>query len=143
MLVDDYGHHPSEVAATIAAVREGWPDKRLVMVYQPHRYSRTRDLYEDFVKVLADVDQLLLLDVYSAGEEPIVGADSKSLCRSLRQRGKEPLHVASSSELAGVLADIMQDNDLVLTQGAGNIGQLVKKLAATNLSIEQLKQVNV
>ena len=143
MLVDDYGHHPSEVAATIAAVREGWPDKRLVMIYQPHRYSRTRDLYEDFVKVLADVDQLLLLDVYSAGEEPIVGADSKSLCRSLRQRGKEPLHVASSSELAGVLADIMQDNDLVLTQGAGNIGQLVKKLAATELSIEQLKQVNV
>jgi|TARA_B100001059_G_scaffold224755_1_gene251227 UDP-N-acetylmuramate--alanine ligase len=143
MLVDDYGHHPSEVAATIAAVREGWPDKRLVMVYQPHRYSRTRDLYEDFVKVLADVDQLLLLDVYAAGEEPIVGADSKSLCRSLRQRGKEPLHVASSAELAGVLADVMQDNDLVLTQGAGNIGQLVKKLAASNLSIEQLKQVNV
>ncbi|MDI4651440.1 UDP-N-acetylmuramate--L-alanine ligase [Pseudoalteromonas sp. 0303] len=143
MLVDDYGHHPSEVAATIAAVREGWPDKRLVMIYQPHRYSRTRDLYEDFVKVLADVDQLLLLDVYSAGEEPIVGADSKSLCRSLRQRGKEPLHVASSSELAGVLANTLQDNDLVLTQGAGNIGQLVKKLAATELSIEQLKQVNV
>ncbi|MEQ5874412.1 UDP-N-acetylmuramate--L-alanine ligase [Pseudoalteromonas sp. NFXS39] len=143
MLVDDYGHHPSEVAATIAAVREGWPDKRLVMVYQPHRYSRTRDLYEDFVKVLADVDQLLLLDVYSAGEEPIVGADSKSLCRSLRQRGKEPLHVASSSELASVLANTLQDNDLVLTQGAGNIGQLVKKLAATKLSIEQLKQVNV
>ena len=143
MLVDDYGHHPSEVAATIAAVREGWPDKRLVMVYQPHRYSRTRDLYEEFVKVLADVDQLLLLDVYSAGEEPIVGADSKSLCRSLRQRGKEPLHIASSSELAGVLADTLQDNDLVLTQGAGNIGQLVKKLAATELSIEQLKQVNV
>jgi len=143
MLVDDYGHHPSEVAATIAAVREGWPDKRLVMIYQPHRYSRTRDLYEDFVKVLADVDQLLLLDVYSAGEEPIVGADSKSLCRSLRQRGKEPLHVASNSELAGVLASTLQDNDLVLTQGAGNIGQLVKKLAATELSIEQLKQVNV
>ncbi|WP_404342529.1 UDP-N-acetylmuramate--L-alanine ligase [Pseudoalteromonas mariniglutinosa] len=143
MLVDDYGHHPSEVAATIAAVREGWPDKRLVMIYQPHRFTRTRDLYEDFVKVLAEVDQLLLLDVYSAGEEPIVGADSKSLCRSLRQRGKEPLHVASNAELAGVLADTLQDNDLVLTQGAGNIGQLVKILAATHLSIAQLKQVNV
>ena len=143
MLVDDYGHHPSEVAATIAAVREGWPDKRLVMIYQPHRYTRTRDLYEDFVKVLADVDQLLLLDVYSAGEEPIIGADSKSLCRSLRQRGKEPLHIASNSELAGVLANILQDNDLVLTQGAGNIGQLVKQLAATELSIEHLKQVEV
>jgi UDP-N-acetylmuramate--alanine ligase len=143
MLVDDYGHHPSEVAATIAAIRQGWPDKRLVMIYQPHRFTRTRDLYEDFVKVLADVDQLLLLDVYGAGEEPIIGADSKSLCRSLRQRGKEPLHVASSSELAGVLADTLQDNDLVITQGAGNIGQLVKTLAATSLSIEQLKQVKV
>ena len=103
MLVDDYGHHPSEVAATIAAVREGWPDKRLVMVYQPHRYSRTRDLYEDFVKVLADVDQLLLLDVYSAGEEPIVGADSKSLCRSLRQRGKEPFMLPIALSLRGFL----------------------------------------
>ena len=143
MLVDDYGHHPSEVAATIAAVREGWPDKRLVMVYQPHRFSRTRDLYEDFVKVLADVDQLLLLDVYSAGEDPIVGADSKSLCRSLRQRGKEPLHVATNAELAGVLAANLQNNDLVLTQGAGNIGQLVKTLAATGMSIEKLKQGEV
>jgi UDP-N-acetylmuramate--alanine ligase len=143
MLVDDYGHHPSEVAATIAAVREGWPEKRLVMVYQPHRFTRTRDLYEDFVKVLADVDQLLLLDVYSAGEEPIVGADSKSLCRSLRQRGKEPLHVATSAELAGVLADNLQNNDLVLTQGAGNIGQLVKTLAATGMSVEKLKQGEV
>jgi len=143
MLVDDYGHHPSEVAATIAAVREGWPDKRLVMVYQPHRFSRTRDLYEDFVRVLADVDQLLLLDVYGAGEEPIVGADSKSLCRSLRQRGKEPLHVATNAELAGVLAANLQNNDLVLTQGAGNIGQLVKTLAATGMSIEKLKQGEV
>ena len=143
MLVDDYGHHPSEVAATIAAVREGWPEKRLVMVYQPHRFTRTRDLYEDFVKVLADVDQLLLLDVYSAGEEPIVGADSKSLCRSLRQRGKEPLHVATSAELAGALADNLQNNDLVLTQGAGNIGQLVKTLAATGMSVEKLKQGEV
>ncbi len=141
MLVDDYGHHPSEVAATIKAVKEGWPDKRLVMAYQPHRFSRTRDLYEDFVKVLSDVDLLLLLDVYSAGEEPIAGADSKSLCRSLRQRGKEPVHVSSQSELAHVLADVLQDNDLVLTQGAGNIGQLVKELAATELQINKLKQV--
>jgi len=113
------------------------------MVYQPHRFSRTRDLYEDFVKVLADVDQLLLLDVYSAGEDPIVGADSKSLCRSLRQRGKEPLHVATNAELAGVLAANLQNNDLVLTQGAGNIGQLVKTLAATGMSIEKLKQGEV
>ena len=143
MLVDDYGHHPREVAATIQALREGWPERRVLMVYQPHRYSRTRDLYEDFVKILADVDQLLLLDVYSAGEDPIVGADSKSLCRSLRQRGKEPLHVATNAELAGVLAANLQNNDLVLTQGAGNIGQLVKTLAATGMSIEKLKQGEV
>ncbi|WP_440054216.1 UDP-N-acetylmuramate--L-alanine ligase [Pseudoalteromonas sp. T1lg65] len=140
MLVDDYGHHPSEVAVTIQAAKTGWPDKRLVMIYQPHRYSRTRDLYEDFVKVLCDVDKLLLLDVYSAGESPIVGADSKSLCRSLRQRGIEPIHVSDTSELAKVLAETMQDGDLILTQGAGNIGKIVAKLAETQLSIEQLQQ---
>ncbi len=142
MLVDDYGHHPSEVAATVQAARAGWPDKRLVMIYQPHRFSRTRDLYEDFVKVLAEVDQLILLDVYSAGEAPIVGADSKSLCRSLRKRGIEPIHVANHIELGQVLADVMENNDLVITQGAGNIGQLVKKLAAAELSISVLKQVD-
>ncbi len=142
MLVDDYGHHPSEVAATVQAARAGWPDKRLVMIYQPHRFSRTRDLYEDFVKVLAEVDQLILLDVYSAGEAPIVGADSKSLCRSLRKRGIEPIHVANHVELGQVLADVMENNDLVITQGAGNIGQLVKKLAAAELSISVLKQVD-
>ena len=140
MLVDDYGHHPSEVAVTIRAARAGWPDKRLVMLYQPHRYTRTRDLYEDFVKVLSEVDQLLLLDVYSAGESPIVGADSKSLCRSLRQRGVEPIHVVDSQDLKAVLADVLRDNDLVITQGAGNIGQIVKQLAATELSVEKLKQ---
>ncbi|TMP31485.1 UDP-N-acetylmuramate--L-alanine ligase [Pseudoalteromonas rubra] len=140
MLVDDYGHHPSEVAVTIRAARAGWPDKRLVMLYQPHRYTRTRDLYEDFVKVLSEVDQLLLLDVYSAGEAPIVGADSKSLCRSLRQRGVEPIHVADGQDLQAVLADVLRDNDLVITQGAGNIGQIVKQLAATELSVEKLKQ---
>lgn len=140
MLVDDYGHHPSEVQVTIEAARAGWQDKRLVMIYQPHRFTRTRDLYEDFVKVLAEVDQLILLDVYSAGESPIIGADSKSLCRSLRQRGIEPIHVANQDELFGILADTLADNDLVITQGAGNIGQIVKKIAATNMSINTLKQ---
>ena len=140
MLVDDYGHHPSEVDMTIKAAKSGWPDKRLVMIYQPHRYSRTRDLYEDFVKVLCDVDKLLLLDVYSAGEAPIVGADSKSLCRSLRQRGVEPIHISDHAELAKVLANTMQDGDLVLTQGAGNIGKIVKQLAAAKLSVAQLQQ---
>lgn len=141
MLVDDYGHHPSEVAATIKAAKQGWPDKRLVMAYQPHRYTRTRDLYEEFVDVLSQVDELLLLEVYSAGEEPIVGADSKSLCRSLRQRGKEPRYIATHEELFTALADTMQDNDLILTQGAGNIGQLVKAIAATGLESSKLKQV--
>ncbi|MBQ4860811.1 UDP-N-acetylmuramate--L-alanine ligase [Pseudoalteromonas sp. MMG013] len=140
MLVDDYGHHPSEVQVTIQAARAGWSDKRLIMIYQPHRFSRTRDLYEDFVRVLADVDQLILLDVYSAGESPIVGADSKSLCRSLRQRGVEPIHVSDHNELAGVLSETLANNDLVITQGAGNIGQIVKKLAATKMSINILKQ---
>ena len=141
MLVDDYGHHPSEVAATIKAARQGWPDKRLVMAYQPHRYTRTRDLYEEFVQVLAEVDLLLLLEVYPAGEQAIAGADSKSLCRSLRQRGKEPVFISGPSELTSVLSEVLQGNDLVLTQGAGNIGQLVKVLAETQLDIEKLKQV--
>src|SRR5690606_1848111 len=94
MLVDDYGHHPREVAAVIKAVRDGWPDRRLVMVYQPHRYTRTRDLYEDFVEVLSTVDALIMVDVYSAGEEPIPGADSRHLCRSIRARGTlEPIFI--------------------------------------------------
>lgn len=127
--VDDYGHHPSEVEATINAARKNWPDSRLVMAYQPHRYSRTRDLYEDFVKVLSDVDLLLLLDVYPAGEQPIEGADSKSLCRSIRQRGKlEPIYVNDESDLLSTLDDVLHDGDVVFTQGAGNIGKIANTL---------------
>ncbi|MEH6465293.1 MAG: UDP-N-acetylmuramate--L-alanine ligase [Shewanella psychromarinicola] len=134
MLVDDYGHHPSEVLATIKAARAGWPDKRLVMAYQPHRYSRTRDLYEDFVDVLSQVDCLLLLDVYAAGEAPIPGADGRSLCRSIRLRGQlDPIFIASPDQLAAVLSDVLQHGDLFLTQGAGNIGSLSKELAQNNL----------
>ena len=93
VLVDDYGHHPKEVEATIKAMRNGWPDKRLVMLFQPHRYSRTRDLFEDFVEVLSEVDSLFLLDVYAAGEAAIPSADSKSLARAIRQRGQiEPVY---------------------------------------------------
>lgn len=144
LLVDDYGHHPTEVLATINAARAGWPDKRLVMAYQPHRYTRTRDLYEDFSQVLAQVDQLLLLDVYAAGEKPITGADSRSLCRTIRQRSdKEPIFVATPNELPSVLAQIIEDGDLVLTQGAGNIGAVVKTLAELKLDIEKMKQVSV
>jgi UDP-N-acetylmuramate--alanine ligase len=134
VLVDDYGHHPSEVKATILAMRQGWPDKRLVMVFQPHRYSRTRDLYEDFVEVLSEVDCLFLLDVYAAGETPISSADSKSLARSIRQRGQiEPVYVSDVDKLPQLLAAQLQDNDMVITQGAGSIGAVARNLAEHSL----------
>ncbi len=134
MLVDDYGHHPTEVDATIKAVRDGWEGRRLVMIYQPHRFSRTRDLYEDFVDVLSKVDVLLLMEVYPAGEEPIAGADSRSLCRSIRQRGLvEPIYVARPDEVEAVLADVLQGGDLLLAQGAGDIGALAQRLAKNEL----------
>ncbi|XQW84425.1 UDP-N-acetylmuramate--L-alanine ligase [Thalassotalea piscium] len=129
VLVDDYGHHPREVEATIKAMRNGWPEKRLVMIFQPHRYSRTRDLYEDFVEVLSEVDCLLLLDVYSAGETLINGADSKSLARSIRQRGQvEPIYVSDIEKLAELLHAQLEDGDMVITQGAGNIGVISRTL---------------
>jgi UDP-N-acetylmuramate--alanine ligase len=134
MLVDDYGHHPTEVAANIQAIRAGWPGRRLVMVYQPHRFTRTHDLYDDFVEVLGEVDVLLMLEVYAAGEKPISGADSKSLCRSIRQRGKvDPVLVKKHDELRGLLDGLLQDGDILVTQGAGNIGNLCKQLAAEGL----------
>lgn len=130
MLVDDYGHHPREVAATIEAVRQGWPERRLVMVYQPHRYTRTRDLFEDFVDVLSQVDQLILLEVYSAGETPIPGADGRTLSRSIRNRGLvDPIFAAEVDDVAEVLEDIVLPGDIVITQGAGNVGSLAKMLA--------------
>lgn len=135
-LVDDYGHHPREVKAVIQAVRDGWPDRRLVMIYQPHRYTRTRDLYEDFVQVLSEVDLLLMLDVYAAGETPIPGADTRSLCRSIRQRGIEPVFVESSAAVAELLKTLLQPGDLLLTQGAGDITALAHQLAAMRLDEE-------
>ncbi|WP_290701982.1 UDP-N-acetylmuramate--L-alanine ligase [Amphritea sp.] len=137
MLVDDYGHHPTEVQATIRAVKEGWPDKRLVMINQPHRYTRTRDLYEDFVQVLSEADVLLLMEVYAAGEEPIAGADSRSLCRSIRQRGSvDPVFVESVDAVPGVLKNLLKPGDLVLTQGAGNITALAHELSKLDLTAE-------
>ena len=134
MLVDDYGHHPTEVKATIQAVRDGWPEKRLVMVFQPHRYTRTRDLYEDFVQVLAEVDVLLILDVYSAGEEPISGAGSKNLCGSIRQRGGiDPIYVESIEEVPYLLGELVRGDDFVMTQGAGSVSKLVAMLADSEL----------
>ena len=140
-LVDDYGHHPTEVKATIAAARANWPDRRLMMVYEPHRFTRTRDLYEDFVDVLSSVDALLLLDVYAASEQPIEGADSKSLCRSIRQRGQiEPVYVGDKGALPSILANMLQDGDIVMTQGAGNIGQIAKQLARCEMEPSELQK---
>ena len=134
-LVDDYGHHPKEVEATIKAARASHPDRRLVMLFQPHRYSRTRDCFDDFVEVLSQVDQLLLLEVYAAGEKPIVGADSRTLARSIRLRGEvEPILVDPvDGNLANVLQNVLQANDLLLTQGAGNVGAISLELAQHHL----------
>ena len=142
MLVDDYGHHPTEVKATIQAVRDGWPEKRLVMVFQPHRYTRTRDLYEDFVQVLSDVDVLLVLDVYTAGEEAIPGAGSKNICGSIRQRGGiDPIYVESIEEVPQLLGELVRGDDLVMTQGAGSVSKLVAMLAESKLQRQsEIKQ---
>lgn len=129
MLVDDYGHHPTEIAATIAAARSGWPERRLVLVFQPHRYSRTRDLMDDFAQVLSEVDVLVLLDVYAAGEAPIANADGRAMARAVRGRGQvEPVFVEQLDELPGVLDGLLADGDLVLTMGAGNIGAFAQTL---------------
>lgn len=137
MLVDDYGHHPRELAVTFEAIRRGWPEKRLVVLFQPHRYSRTRDLYEDFVEVLSKVDVLLLLDVYPAGEEAIPGADGRSLSRSLRLRGKvEPIFIEHRDKVLAALPDILRDGDLLLTQGAGDVGALSAEIAQAQLGFK-------
>ncbi len=133
-LIDDYGHHPREVAATLAAIRQAWPERRLVMIYQPHRYSRTRDLFDDFAKTLSKVDKLLMLDVYSAGEEPINGADSSSLCRTIRQHGSvDPIYVGDCAHLNTTLSHVLEDGDILLTQGAGSVGSLAASLAGQQL----------
>ncbi|QLK59916.1 UDP-N-acetylmuramate--L-alanine ligase [Enterobacteriaceae bacterium Kacie_13] len=134
MLVDDYGHHPTEVDATVKAARAGWANKRLVMIFQPHRYTRTRDLYDDFANVLSQVDVLIMLDVYPAGEAPIPGADSRSLCRTIRARGKlDPILVSDIDAVPESLAQILEGGDLVLVQGAGTIGKVARKLADQKL----------
>ncbi len=130
-LVDDYGHHPTEVAATLEAARQGWPDRRIVLVFQPHRYTRTRDLLDDFAQVLSAADALVVAEVYPAGEAPIAGADGKSLCRAIRSRGRvEPVLLKSLDELPQALAGIARDGDVVLTMGAGSIGAVAHDLPA-------------
>ena len=136
-LVDDYGHHPKELEAVFAAARGGWPDKRLVVAFQPHRYSRTRDLFDDFAAVLSSVDALVLTEVYPAGEAPIAGADAKSLARAIRARGRiDPVVVGGAADLAGVLPDVLNDGDLLLLMGAGDIGAAAQQLATTGFQGE-------
>ena len=131
LLVDDYGHHPRELGAVFAAARSGWPDKRLVVAFQPHRYTRTRDLLDDFANVLADVDVLVLTDVYPAGEAPIANADGRALARAVRARGKaDPLFVDHPRDLKNILPALLADGDLLLLMGAGDIGAAATEIAA-------------
>jgi UDP-N-acetylmuramate--alanine ligase len=131
-LVDDYGHHPTEIAATLEATRQGWPARRIVLVFQPHRYTRTRDLLDDFAQVLSEPDVLVVAEVYAAGETPIPGADAKALCRAVRTRGRvEPVLLRDLDELPAALAGLVRDGDVVLTMGAGSIGAVAHDLPQT------------
>ena len=128
-LVDDYGHHPREIAATLEALRQAWPDRRSVIIFQPHRYTRTRDLFEDFVQVLSTVDVLILMDVYSAGEAVITGADGRALSRAIRMRAQvDPVFVDGWQQLPKILAGIIRPDDVILTMGAGNVGNFATQL---------------
>jgi len=131
MFVDDYGHHPTELAATLDALRKSWPERRLVLAFQPHRYTRTRDLLDDFAKVLSEPDALLLTEVYAAGEAPITGADGRAIARAVRSRGQvEPVFVSDVENLAMALGRVIRDGDLVVTMGAGSIGAIAATLPA-------------
>ncbi|VAW86428.1 UDP-N-acetylmuramate--L-alanine ligase [hydrothermal vent metagenome] len=129
LLIDDYGHHPKEVAATLQAIRAGWPERRIVLVFQPHRYTRTRNLFDDFSIVLSETDVLVLLDVYAAGEAIISGADSRALSRAIRARGKvEPVFVEDREELADILKGIIREDDVLVTMGAGDVSGVAPQL---------------
>jgi len=128
-IVDDYGHHPTEVAATLEATRQAWPNRRIVLAFQPHRFTRTRDLFDEFARVLSDVDALIVCEVYAAGEAPLPGAESKDLCRAIRSRGQvEPVLVADPDELPLTLSNIVRPGDVVLIMGAGSIGAVAHEL---------------
>jgi UDP-N-acetylmuramate--alanine ligase len=136
-LVDDYGHHPREVEATLQALGQNWPAARKVVVFQPHRYSRTRDLFDEFVRVLSQVDLLILMDVYPAGEAFIAGADAKSLANALRMRGFQSVTLAKDvSEVVSLLPNLVQTGDVVLTLGAGNVGQLPQEILTLSQEVE-------
>lgn len=129
LVVDDYGHHPRELAATLAAARDGWPGRRLMLVFQPHRYSRTQEHFEDFVEVLSTVDALVLCEVYPAGEMPIAGADGRALSRAIRMRGElEPVFVQDLHTVPALVDHLVEDGDIVLMAGAGDIGALAARL---------------
>lgn len=128
-LIDDYGHHPNEINAVLETIRRGWPEHRLIVVFQPHRYSRTRDLFEDFVSVLSRADILLLLEVYAAGESAIPGVDGRALCRAIRTRGLvDPIFVDEMESIGQVLADVVREDDVVAMLGAGNIGGIAEAI---------------
>ena len=131
VLVDDYGHHPRELAATLEAARAGWPGRRLVLVFQPHRYSRTQEQFDDFVRILSTPEVLVLCEVYPAGEPPIAGADGRSLSRAIRARGDlDPIFAPDLDEVPRLLGNLLQDHDLVVLMGAGDIGGLAARLPA-------------
>jgi UDP-N-acetylmuramate--alanine ligase len=130
-IVDDYGHHPTEVAASLEALRQGYPGRRLVLAFQPHRYTRTRDLIDDFGRVLSQADVLLVTEVYSAGESPITGADGRAICRAVRSRGLvEPVFVENVELLGQALQGVIRGGDVVVTMGAGNISTVAHGLPA-------------
>lgn len=140
MVVEDYGHHPSELKATMTAARQGWPDKRLVVVFQPHRFSRTSDLFDEFSQVLADADAVVLTDIYAAGEEPVDGVDSGALCQSIRARGRvNPVLISDVNHLPAELPSMLEDGDLVLLLGAGNIGNVAQEIRENGFPREELE----
>ncbi|MGE3919469.1 MAG: UDP-N-acetylmuramate--L-alanine ligase [Gammaproteobacteria bacterium] len=129
LVVDDYGHHPREMMVTIEAIRQAWPERRLVMAFQPHRYSRTKALFDDFARVLSEVDSLFLLEIYSAGEEPIKGIDGRNLCRAIRERGRvEPIYVGRDDKFVDFISPVLADGDILLLQGAGDIGGIAASI---------------
>lgn len=142
-LIDDYGHHPVELATTLAAARAAFPTQRLVLAFQPHRYTRTRDLFEDFASVLCEVDMLLITDVYAAGEAPIIAADARALARAVRLRGKvDPVFVENVADLPNQILALAEDGDVVMTMGAGSIGQVaqrVKSIAQSNPDAQKVR----
>jgi UDP-N-acetylmuramate--alanine ligase len=136
-LIDDYGHHPTELAATLEAIRQGWPERRILLAFQPHRYSRTRDLLDDFARVLSAVDALIVTEVYAAGEAPIAGADGKAICRAIRSHGRvEPVFIEKIEDLPRALIQIARDGDVIVTMGAGSIGAAASELPAALAALQ-------